>query len=333
MILLIVPITFFLLYFLFNNIIQNYGLYDKNDFIKNNDKVIGLTGGIYIFISLIVLSSLIAPQNKLYLLTLGSIGIFLMGLIDDLKDISFRSRFIFQIIFVFLYIIYFDFYILDFGIFIINNNLFLFSLIITTFAIVGLMNAFNFIDGIDGLSSSLFLMGLIFLKIYIFIDTNNIFYYQIDIMIILIICFIILNKKIFNLNQIYLGDSGSMLIGFLMSIYLIYFSNILDIISPTTAFWLVAIPIFDFFSVISIRIINRKNPMVGDFYHFHHYLINKEFSKNSILILMIILSSLFSLFGILIDNYFGSYVSCFVFVLFVFMFITLRVNLKDQIIK
>ncbi len=321
----IAPLVFFICYFLLNNIAKYYGLYDKNEF-QNNKNIIPLTGGIYFYISLITVSLFYSSDKYLYLMTIGSVGMFLMGLIDDLKNISFRSRFIFQILFVFLYIIYFDLFILDYGFFVLNDSFIVFSLIFTTFAVVGLTNAFNFIDGVDGLSSSLFFMAILFLKIYTVLFDSNTYFYELDIILLLIISFIFINKKITNLKQIYLGDSGSMLIGFLISIYLIYFSNNLNIISPTIVYWFVAVPIFDFFSVIFIRIINKKNPMVGDKYHFHHFLVYKGYSNNIVLLIMIFLSIMFATFGIFLDFYVNNFLNFILFVIFIILSIVIRVS-------
>ena len=142
--LIITPIIFFILYFFINSYAIKLGLYDKNEFKKNSNNYISLTGGIYIFISLIITSTFILPYDQLYFLTLSSFGIFFMGLIDDLKNISFRSRFFFQIVFVLFFIIFFKLHITNFGFFNIDQRFIFFSIIFTTFAIVGLINAFNF---------------------------------------------------------------------------------------------------------------------------------------------------------------------------------------------
>lgn len=328
--LIIAPIIFFILYFFINNYAIKLGLYDKNEFKKNRNNYISLTGGIYIFFSLILVSTFILPYDKLYFITLSSFGIFLMGLIDDLKNISFRSRFLFQIAFVLIFVILSQLYIINFGFFNIDHRFIFFSIIFTTFAIVGLINAFNFIDGIDGLSSSLFLIAIFFIKIFVIIKEGYYFYDQLDILILLLLCFLIINKKFFNFNQIFLGDSGSMFLGFLISIYLIYFSNILNVISPTVVYWFVAIPVFDFFSVIAIRIYNKKNPMVGDNYHFHHLLINNGYTNNHVLIIMIFLAFLFSLIGIFIDIYLHSILNLIIFTSFILFSIILRIILHKN---
>ena len=120
-----------------------------------------------------------------------------MGLIDDLKNISFRSRFFFQKVFFFFFIIFFKLHITNFGFFNIDQRFIFFSIIFSAFAIVGLINAFNFIDGIDGLSSSLFLIAIFFIKIFVIIKQDHYFYDQLDILIILLLCFLIINKKFF----------------------------------------------------------------------------------------------------------------------------------------
>ena len=138
----------------------------------------------------------------------------MVGIVDDKYNINPYLRLLFQFIATILLIQsglvitslgYYDF----FG----EINLYYFSYIITALSVVVLLNAFNFIDGIDGLCVSAFIVSNILIVIYI-IFTNN-FYINLELYIN--ISFTALLFLFFNLNnsfKIFLGDAGSNFIGF-----------------------------------------------------------------------------------------------------------------------
>ncbi len=319
-------IVFFILYFLLNTIAVKYGLYDKNEFKKNHLIKIPLIGGVCIFFTLIIISSFLPIRNDVYLMVLLSCGIFIMGFFDDSLNLNFKLRFLFQILFVSFYVIFFNLVITNYGFININKDFFLISIFITIFAIVGVVNAFNFIDGLDGLTSSLFLVSIIFVKIFVFLNTDNYIFDELDVLLVTVFCFLLINKQFIKLDKIYLGDSGSMFLGFIISIYLIYYSNVYSYISPSIVPWFIAVPIFDFFAVILIRILNKKNPMVGDNQHLHHIFLNKGYSDNFVLIFLVSLSFLLCFFGILVNSFTNDIVSIVLFICILILYCLYRIK-------
>ena len=319
-------IVFFILYFLLNRMAIKYGLYDKNEFKKNNLIKIPLIGGVCIFVTLIIISSFFSIKDDTYLMILLSFGIFVMGFLDDSLNLNFKLRFLIQIIFVSFYVIFFKLIITNYGFFNINKNFLFLSLFFTILAIVGTVNAFNFIDGLDGLTSSLFIVAIIFIKIFVFVNNDNYFFDELDILLVSVFCFLLINKQFIKFGKIYLGDSGSMFLGFIVSIYLIYYSNVYTYIPSSIVFWFVAVPIYDFFAVILIRILNKKNPMVGDNQHFHHVLLNKGYSENFVLIFLVSLSVLFSLFGILVNKLTNDITSILFFISILIFYLFYRIK-------
>jgi UDP-GlcNAc:undecaprenyl-phosphate/decaprenyl-phosphate GlcNAc-1-phosphate transferase len=319
-------IVFFILYFILNRIAIKYGLYDKNEYKKNHLIKIPLIGGACIFFTLIIISSFFSIKDDAHLMILLSFGIFIMGFLDDSLNLNFKLRFLIQILFVLFYVIFFNLIITNYGLITINKDFILISLFVTIFSIVGVVNAFNFIDGLDGLTSSLFLVAIIFIKIFVFLNTGNYFFDELDVLLVSVFCFLLINKQIIKVGKIYLGDSGSMFLGFIVSIYLIYYSNEYSYIPPSIVPWFIAVPIFDFFAVIFIRILNKKNPMVGDNQHLHHVLLSKGYSDNFVLIFLISLSFLFCFFGILVNNFTNDIISIVLFICVLILYFFYRIK-------
>ena len=202
-----------------------------------------------------------------------------------------------------------------------------FSLVLTLFAIVGLTNATNFIDGIDGLSSLLTSLAFTFLSLFSYFDTgktDNIF---LSIIIFSTLGFVILNMGFVKNKKIFLGDAGSMALGFLLACLLIYYSQY-QYMHPVLTLWCIPIVIFDLLGVIIRRILKKENPFVADRRHIHHLLLDIGFSQKLVLCFILFFSILLSTFGSLVYFYINSDISLLLFgVFFIFyVFISLKIN-------
>ena len=257
--------------------------------------------GIYLFFILGVIT-LYFTHYELVIKNLWVIilvtSIFLIGIFDDIFNISYKIRLlsIFLIIFIILKIDnrfvveYLYFKSLD-KTFVLGD----FSFYITPIFIMLLLNSINMADGINGNS------GLIFLYFFILIfDSNN----QLNLFLILIavalVVFLIFNLK----NLLYLGDSGVYFISTFISLYLIeHYKTKTTNFACEEIFLILMIPGIDMFRLFCIRIYQKKNPFKGDLNHLHHLLINKfNLTKSLILYGLLVLwpFSLNSIFNILV---------------------------------
>jgi UDP-GlcNAc:undecaprenyl-phosphate/decaprenyl-phosphate GlcNAc-1-phosphate transferase len=231
--------------------------------------------------------------------------LFLVGIYDDLFEVDFKLKFIFQIIVA--KIIIDNGFIIDnlhgvFGLFEINRIL---AQIITMFIIVSIINAINFIDGIDGLAIS---VGLLFIASFEFFSANNSSFYGLSAIAI----FSLIPLYYFNFRKtkkIFLGDSGSYLIGGLISVYVL---NILsqnyiiktdfDIHKIIFVISILIYPIVDLIRIFTIRIYNGKSPFLADKSHIHHILNRYYKSHFKTTSLIMIVSSLVIILSQLILN-------------------------------
>lgn len=258
-----------------------------NLFKKNNDSTPIVGGlGIYLFFILCCFNFFFLNKqiiyNDLSILILIS-SIFLVGLIDDIFNLSYKIRLltIFLILFIFLnfnneFLIQQLYFETTNKTYVIND----FSYFLTPLFIMLLLNSLNMADGINGNS------GLIFLCFLAIIFNNNseLNFYLIIIFISIII-FLFFNLK----NWLYMGDSGVYFISTFLSLYLIdVYNKNLSILSCEKIFLILMIPGIDMFRLFCIRIYNKKNPFKGDLNHLHHILI-KNFKLSYSLIFYIVL--------------------------------------------
>ncbi|HTF29523.1 MAG TPA: MraY family glycosyltransferase, partial [Flavitalea sp.] len=231
--------------------------------------------------------------------------IFFLGVKDDILIISPIKKFIGQVLATFL-IIYKG------GVQIKSMHGFLgiyelpdmFSLLLTYFTIIVIINSFNLIDGIDGLAGSLGLMastifGFYFLKIDLYSYSILAFATAGS-----VAAFLIFN---FQPAKIFMGDTGSMLIGLINAILVVKFINVADIgetsfpieAAPAIGFSILMVPLLDTLRVFAIRIVNRRSPFSPDRNHVHHLLLDKGLSHRAITLTLVSLN-----FAFIIATYF-----------------------------
>ncbi len=239
-----------------------------------------LTGGIFIFLSLIFFIDDYSP-----LLLLFSFLILMLGIISDLKFIKSANRRLFiQILIVFIYVLIIDLQITDTRLYLLDEFLKFryFNYLFVIFCILILINGSNFFDGLNTLNIGYYLsisiiINQLILNDIIFVEEYLIYKYLI---------FILIFAYIFNfINKVFLGDSGSYLLGFFYSILLINLYETNNHISPFYIILLVWYPCFEnLFSIIRKKILNRST-MKPDSNHLHQlvfYLIKKKLSIKTI---------------------------------------------------
>lgn len=236
---------------------------------------------------------------NLWLLILAIFMVYLIGILDDHKDASPKTKF--YVIFFSCFLLYMD----DISItslgqyFGYDLTLSYFALPFTMFALAGFTNALNLIDGIDGLAGSIAVVILSsFLYIgYVFSDTL-IFYLSLH-AIIAVLAFLFFN---WHPAKIFMGDSGSLLLGFLVSLIA---TLSLKYIHPIVVLYLAALPIIDTLVVMTRRVRRGKSPFSPDKTHIHHILLNFfEQKVRKTVLFLILLQVLFSTFGLfLVDSY------------------------------
>ncbi len=202
----------------------------------------------------------------------------------------------------------------------INLNLGYWGIPFTVFAAVGIINAFNMIDGINGLCAGFALVALGALQIASGFDVAN---YSLVIAMGSIIGFLFYNLGFLGTKRrVFLGDNGSTFLGFLVAWTCINYSQSSEnLIKPVTCLWIVAIPLLDCLGVIIGRIIKGILPFSPGRDHIHHKLQLLTNSSSKTLAGLLILGLLFAGLGIFIEkSYLSSEVSFVLFLIVAVLF-------------
>ncbi|MES1197766.1 MAG: MraY family glycosyltransferase [Chitinophagaceae bacterium] len=267
------------------SLIKKYGVYDVPNGRKEHSMPIPTMGGIAIIAGMMAALMLWFPfSNQLpQVCFFFSITVlFGVGIMDDLKDLSARYKFIIQAGLAAL-IALSDIRITSFdGLFGINELSVAAQYTFTMLAIVGITNAFNLIDGIDGLAGGLGFMSLVTLGIFLTMsgDVNTA-------LIAFALAGGILAFLYFNFNpaKIFMGDTGSLVLGFVTAVLCIRLMQVNGVAvrpvlphAPIFVLGIVLIPVFDTLRVFAIRIWQGKSPFSPDKTHIHHLLTNNGLS-------------------------------------------------------
>jgi len=205
-----------------------------------------------------------------------------------------------------------------------------FGIPFTIFCVVGLMNAFNMIDGLNGICASLALIPIMYVTFL-----GN-FSYGLLVPIGSIMGFLAYNLGYLGKKRrVFLGDSGSNMLGFAVAFVCIEYSQNIyhsSYINPVTALWLVAIPLIDCITVIMSRALKGIMPFRPGRDHLHHKLLDLGIKPKTILVIFIGVSFLLALIGFLIEINFENkeYISFYSFITFSLFYYLLS---KKEVVK
>jgi undecaprenyl-phosphate alpha-N-acetylglucosaminyl 1-phosphatetransferase len=291
--------------FIMRKFAKKIGLVDKPNARKHHHGAIPLVGGISICISILYFllnNPNILPNTELYaaciLLLVG------VGALDDKFDLSFKLRFAIQAALSVAMMVIGGIELNTIGdIFGSGEVVTLgwFGYLVTVLAVVGAINAFNMVDGIDGLLGGLSVVTFGGLGIMLNYDGQYNLAYICLVLVVVIIPYILLNLGAFGRKKkVFMGDAGSMLIGFTV-IWLLLLSSqhgIKSTLRPVTALWLIAVPLMDMASIMIRRIRRGDSPFKPDREHLHHIFQRLGLSSTQTLITICTIASLYAAVGI-----------------------------------
>lgn len=294
-----------LLLFSLKSVAISTGLVDHPNGRKRHHGDIPLIGGIALFGGFfLAVFSLGQTGYGLRLLFIGSLFLISVGIIDDLKGLSSGIRFSAQILTAWVMsahgILLQDFGMIGFG----NTPVVLGTLAVplTIFATVGVINAVNMSDGMDGLGGSLALVTLISLTVAAWLAGLELPVKILLLFITSILAFLSFNMRLFGRPQalVFMGNSGSLFLGFASAWFLISLSQGEQrAITPVTALWIFALPLFDTVSIMLRRILKGCSPFVADREHLHHTLLSAGFTVSQTLTTILSASAILAAIGLI----------------------------------
>lgn len=272
---------------------------------KIHKKFVPYLGGLGILISIILatgLSILLVPKitkfipDRYYLLGLSCVSISLVGLVDDIKNINFRIKFVAQLlaaIVIAMGLPFDEVYIPIAGVVYLGH--FTFPLVILW--VIFITNAVNLLDGLDGLAGGVTIIALSAFTIVALFQQEALVG-----LMSLIIIFAVLGFMKYNYHpaSVFMGDAGSLLLGFSISIISleagrIEGTNTLDILIPV---FILIVPILDTILAFFRRLSKSMNPFLPDKEHIHHRLIASGLSHIRSVWFIYIISIIGAIFGV-----------------------------------
>lgn len=306
---------------------------------KNHTGNIPLIGGVCVFFGLLIAYLFFIEFDKFcsILLITGSL-ILILGIWDDFVNLEAKIKIALQVFISAIMIYASDVKLESFGdIFGVSYSIELgiLSIPITIIAVISLTNAINMIDGLDGLAAGVVLLAIIGLISFNLNLVFTSFYSMLIAVAFALLPFIIFNVVTNSKIKVFLGDGGSLFLGHIISWALIYSAEKINNFSHSFALWCVAIPLFDFFIVIIMRIIKKQSLIIGRKDHIHHFLEDLGFSKKIILLLIVTSGLIILLIGKFIENNFPSlsfwvFLTLFLFYCFIRLYINFEKNIKKN---
>ena len=202
----------------------------------------------------------------------------------------------------------------------------IFSPIFTIFCVVGVANAFNWIDGLDGLFSTQVLISTF--ALFYFSGGNGIFYV---IFLIAFLPYLLMNLSFFGKkNRVFIGDHGSMAIGYTIAWFLISSAEF-EVISPITAPWLISLVLLNALRVMVKRAVLRVSLYRSDREHIHHFFLDNGYSKGQSLLIVTLISIFLTFIGMIFEiNQISDYISFYFFISAFLIWSFFSSNLKKR---
>ncbi len=239
-----------------------------------------LIGGLSIYVGVLVAILAVYPiHDKLFFLLASASLILVAGLVDDLIQLGVWVRILIQAIACLIMIKGAGVYVESLGDLFGMGEIYLgqWGVPFTLIGVIGLVNAINMSDGIDGLTGSLALVAILGVFGFESISGNYRLFDFLLVMAAALVPYLLTNLSIISDRKIFLGDAGSMFIGFVLAWVLIELSQGANAsegraMEPISVLWCVALPVIDTFVVIIKRLKAGRSPFHPDRSHFHHML-------------------------------------------------------------
>lgn len=287
---------------------RKIGLVDIPGGRKVHQEVTPLTGGPALAITFVVVLMLFTTAEPfLQALAMGSALMFLVGLVDDLRRLSALIRFVVQVAACAVMVAWAGIHLEDFGQLFTGHILELgpLAVLITIFAALGVINSFNMIDGMDGLAGSIFLVAIAGMALFAGLALQQKTFLIMLTCFAAVLGFVLLNAR-FPWNdkaRVFLGDSGSMLLGFILAWSFIALGSDVNeggarAFMPITAVWLFAVPLLDTSTQIWRRWRAGASALQADQYHLHHAFLRAGFSVRGTWLSITLLALALAVFGI-----------------------------------
>ncbi len=282
------------------------GLVDRPGGRKHHKGNIPLIGGIGMFFGLAFsLLTLNISLSNYRCFIAGCALLVITGVLDDFRELTPRARLIIQFIVALLMVTWGNNVLSQIG------NLFSFGIIslhyfawpVTILAVLAVINAVNMTDGTDGLAGTISWIELVYLAWLAHHTSQFTDLHIIYVVLAALTAFLFFNFPLFQKAKIFMGDSGSMMLGFVLVWFSVGLSQDFLGASPVTFLWILAVPLWDISSVVINRVLKGYSPLKADRAHLHHILLEKNFSPLQVTLIIGGFSALMGFIGMMGEIY------------------------------
>ncbi len=281
------------------------GLVDHPDQRKHHQGAVPLVGGLGMSFAIAVCAIWqFADDDVFWALFIATSIVVVIGFLDDWKRLPVNIRFVGQGIAALIVVLFTGVDLTRLG------DLFgfgpvvlgVFSIPLTIFAAVGMANALNLSDGMDGLAGGLALIATTFIAAAAYLSDMEM---EFDALLILggaLIGFLHFNMRFpwQRRAKVFMGDSGSLMLGFLLALSAISVTQgEKSLLTPAAALWFFAIPLWDTVSLMLRRVLKGKSPFHPGRDHLHHILLHAGYSEGQVVSFILLSAVAFGLVGFL----------------------------------
>jgi UDP-GlcNAc:undecaprenyl-phosphate GlcNAc-1-phosphate transferase len=267
------------------------GLVDHPDGRKQHETPTPMHGGLCILAAMVVTAAIfhdISSSAATAFYLAGGL-LLLVGVIDDIKDINWKVRIGAQVLaaLAMIWLGGVSVQQLDDVIGVESFSLGWLAVPVTVFVVVGMINALNMSDGVDGLAGSQALVSLLLFVCFALYAGNFLAAERLLAIAGAVVGFLAWNLRRPGLSraEVFLGDAGSMLLGFIIAWTAVRLSqNPQHPVSPVLGPWTIALPLIDCCSLILRRMREGRSPFAGDRDHMHHLLLDAGYTPTAIVI-------------------------------------------------
>lgn len=312
---------------------KSMGLLDYPDYRKRHEFATPLVGGLSIFFGLLAGWLWLGMSGRFDDVVLATACVLLaLGALDDRFGLRVSVRVAVQIGAILVVVFTTGVYVHSLGM--LHGHVLRLGWLgipFTIFAVIGLINAFNLMDGIDGLAGCLALVSatailLLASRVPTFV-TALVLLLAVALYPYLIANLGLLGRK----SKVFLGDAGSVVLGYIIAWALIYLSQSAPRqISPGLVLWCVALPVFDTLAVIYRRLQRGVSPFTPDRTHVHHLLLNAGLGSRTTLLCLIAFAAAMPFVGVAVHKAFGPIANFVAFIVVLVLYIAATTRLSKS---
>lgn len=285
------------------------GLLDYPDARKRHKFATPLVGGLSIFMGVLAGWFWLGQLHRFDSIVLGTACVLVvLGALDDKYGLRVSLRVVVQIIAVLIVIATTHVYVHSLGV-LRGHDLTLgwLGIPFTLFAVIGLINAFNLMDGIDGLAGCLALVSAGSIALLSPWETPTYLTVIVLLLAAALYPYLISNLGLLGRKgKVFLGDSGSVVLGYVIAWTLIALSQSTPRrISPGLVLWCVALPVMDTLAVMFRRLKRGVSPFTPDRTHIHHLLMNAGMGPRQTLVCLVAFAAALPFMGVLVHTKIG----------------------------